>query len=444
MPVASAPLEITATYGVNAVYWPLWTDDSRYKIIYGGRRSGKSWFVSQSVVMLCAENPGRRICVTRKVGTTIRNTVWRRTLNALQEVNLLGACKVNKSDREIIFPNGSEIVFVGADDPEKLKSMEDVTDWWLEEATDFEEADFDTIDAGLSAVCEPPAQIFLTFNPIPTIEGVPHWIQKRFMLGIEPELGVLIHNQEAAILRTYFMHNAKCPERVQKLLLSYKTSNPDLWRMWGLGLFTRMKGAIIKKWDRVESVPHGIRFLGYGLDFGFAMDPAAVVAVWRKPGHLWLKQLVYEEDLDNQDLSRYMREVGMNPDHADIVADSAEPKSIRELQKLGWMVSGARKGQNYKPQAALWARGMHWHIVDPSPNLVTEVASWSWKWNRSTEKYMPLPSDDNNHGIDCVIYRAYREQGGVVTSEQAAAAATDEIEALGDSDDDDPTLEALL
>ena len=367
-----------------------------------------------------------------------------RILGALEEAGIRAFCDVNKSDREIHLPNGSEFLFVGADNPEKLKSIEAITDWWLEEATEYDEADFDTIDAGLSAFCEPPPAIWLSFNPIPVIEGVPHWLQRRFFTGVDPELGELVVNNEAVILRTYFMHNAYCPDATKRVLRAYQTSNPELWRMWGLGEFTRMKGAIIKQWDRVDGVPEGVNEIGYGLDFGFAIDPAAVVQVWQKPGHLWLKQMLYETELTNQELSEYMEVAGLERGYSDIIADSAEPKSIRELQQMGWLVSGARKHPGYKREAALWMRGQFVHVVNDSPKLLEEVATWSWKYNQSADKYMPEPADGADHGIDATIYRAYREQEGILTRDEVSKAVRSDLEPPHEERIEDDDLEVVI
>lgn len=407
---------------INRIYWALWMQQQRYKICYGGRRSSKSWSVSQLLILL-AIGYVRRIAICRKVAATIHNSVWLRVIGALREAGVYEFCDINQSRREITLWNGSQLVFIGADDPEKLKSIEGITDWWLEEATELDESDFDTIDAGLSSFCDPPPQIFLTFNPIPVIEGVPHWIQRRFLSGVEPELGIPIVNDEALILRTYFEHNAFCPESTKRVLLRYREQNPDLWRMWGLGEFTRMKGAIIRTWDRVASVPPGAAELGYGLDFGFAIDPAAVTRVWRRRNEIWVKQCIYETELTNAELSQYMESAGLEKGIDDIIADSAEPKSIRDLQLMGWLVSGAQKTPGYKREAALWARGINWHIVDPSPKIAEEFASWSWKFNKSSDSYMPVPADGNDHAIDSVIYRAYHSSEDVLSRDEVSRAA---------------------
>ena len=151
-------MPVLADIEINRVFLQLYGMPKRYMVAYGGRRSGKSVAVSQMLVRKANENY-RQIVVLRKYATTIRLSVWARILSAIEEIWELSLCQVNKTDRTITLPNGSTFYFVGADDPNKLKSIEGVTDYWLEEANEFLEEDFDTLDAGMSAEVEPSCQI---------------------------------------------------------------------------------------------------------------------------------------------------------------------------------------------------------------------------------------------------------------------------------------------
>jgi len=420
---------------INGVYQQLENVRERYMIIYGGRRSSKSWSVSQLLVRLAIENRSRHIFVLRKYATTIRLSVWARIKNALSEFGWLAFCDINKTDREIRLPNGSVFHFIGADDPEKMKSVEEATDYWLEEGTEFTEADFDTLDAGLSAPVDPPPQMWLTFNPIPEIPGYQHWIQRRWFNGLKPELGIPVIANDACILRTWYQHNFFCPLATIRVLERYRETNPELWQMWGLGLFTRMQGAILKNWDCVDSVPAGMTHKGFGLDFGFALDPAAVVETWMKPGELWIREKVYATDLTNPELSDVMESVGMTKGESDISGDSAEPKSIQELEDLGWLISAGDKAPNYKAAAALWLKGLQIHVVGESPNLKQECAMWSWKRKAKADEdgnisYLPVPQDGNDHCIDATIYRVFRRQEDILKGEDVQRGHSQSVKSL--------------
>lgn len=392
---------------INCAYDPLRDLNSRYMVLYGGRRSSKSWSTSQLLVRKACLHI-RRIVVLRKFATSIRYSVWDRVFGAIAESVGLGECQINKGERRITLPNGSEFIFVGADDPEKLKSIEGVTDYWLEEATEFEEHDFNVLDAGMSTPCDPPPQFWLTFNPVPVITGYKHWLQERF-LGIEHKLGVIRTEGMSTIFRTWYQNNLFCPQETVDLLNSYEESNPDLWKMWGLGEFTHLKGAILKNWDVVKKAPD-LAPLGFGMDFGFANDPAAVVKVWMNRREIWIEEQVFATGLTNPDLSEAMEAVGMKKKSDNIRADSAEPKSIEELRRMGWIISGAKKYQNYKREAALFLQGYTIHVVEPSPNVQREIATWSWKQDKEGH-IVALVADGNDHTVDAVIYRTFQRKG---------------------------------
>ncbi len=392
---------------INSAYEPLYDIDARYIHGYGGRNSGKSYAVSQLLTRKGCEYTDRKILVMRKYATSIRLSVWARIKLAIDEAIGLSHCQVNKSTFEIYLPTGSMFVFLGADDPQKLKSLEGITDIWLEEANEFDEIDFNTLDAGLRAIVEPQCQIWFTYNPIPVIPGTMHWLQEVF-LQVEHKLGEIALNNRSAVLRTWYKNNAFCPKVVKDIIEGYKETNPELYRMWGLGEFTILEGVILDgNWDIVKAVPKAIPLLGYGLDFGFANDPAAVVKVHQRKNEIWLEEKIYSTGLTNPELSIVMKEVGIRKNTDGILADNAEPKSIKELRNLGWLVLPCKKGADYKRAAAQFLRSLTIHIVQGSTNLVKEISTWSWKRDKQ-RKILPIVADGNDHLIDALIYRVYQ------------------------------------
>jgi phage terminase large subunit len=284
----------------------------------------------------------------------------------------------------------------------------------MEEATEFDEIDFDTLDAGLSAVCEPGPQMYFTFNPVAVVAGSQHWLQKRFPVEGR-QIGELNLVGDVALLRSNFQCNAFCPKENVKLLESYRENNPSLWKMWGLGEFTTVEGVILNNWDVVDTMPD--RKPDYcGLDFGFADDPAAVVKVWVAKEELWVEEVVYANGLTNQQLCLAMQEAGVRRQEDRIVADCAEPKSIAEIRTDGFVVIASAKGADYKHAAAQWLNNRRLHIARNSTNLQREVATWAWKQDKLTGRKLPVPMDGNDHCIDAMIYAAYRRETRPMTS----------------------------
>lgn len=399
---------------VNKTFAQLKDVEARYIVSYGGRRSSKSVSHSQLNVRRGTEHK-RHFLVMRKVARSLRLSCWPRYKNAISEVMDLSACKVNKSEQVIELPNETKFTFVGADDVDKLKSIEGITDVVLEEANEFDELDFDTVDAGLSANVDPPPQITLIFNPIPFVLALPHWLQRRWVNAIPHELSIPKIVGDVCILRSWYKDNFFCPPATIRLLEGYKLTNPQLYRMWALGEFTKVEGAILTHWDVVDSVPEGVKCFGLGLDFGFSGDPAALVRVWQSSNDIWLQELIYDWDLTNDDLCERMAEVGVNKLES-ILADSAEPKSIEEIRRKGWLIGPCDKGPDYKRGAIRYLQGFAIHVLRGSSNLVGELSAWCWLKNESTGKFLPKIPDGNDHAIDATIYRAFtRNRWGTIT-----------------------------
>lgn len=385
---------------INDAYFPVLDTKKTYIDLYGGRGSGKSHFVAkQYLPMLCATEPGHKVMAARKVAATIRLSTWEAVLAGLSNLGIYQLCEINKTERTIGFPTGSDMFFVGADDPEKLKSLEGVTESWLEEATEFSEADFLNIDAAIKA---PGKKVILTHNPIPMQPEYPHWINSTFI--DRP-------HDDALVIKTTYRDNRRfLPAKYCAQLERLKDTNPKLWEMWANGNYATLEGVIFDNWDIVEAVPTegGIKDLGYGMDFGFTVDPSTLVKVWAfglgsDRAEVWLREDIYETGLNNQVLAARMRELGV-PRNAEIIADSSEPKSIDELRQAGFSVFAAAKGPDSVRSGISLMQSAKIHILRGSTNLVKEFSAYCWKKNASG-KTLPEPVDSFNHGIDAVRYR---------------------------------------
>lgn len=282
------------------------------------------------------QESGHFVATCRKVAATLKDSVFAEYLKFFKRNKI--KVKVNLSDKEIFLPNGSRVRCFGLDDSEKLKSLVGVTIFHLEEANEFTEDDFDSLDAGLSPT-NYPARIFLTHNPMAQIPGSMHWLQRRFLLTPH-KLSVAKIDKETncLILRTWYKDNNFCPEATKKVLEGYKKTNPEKYKLWGLGEFTKMEGCVFTKWDIVSCVPPEVdpESIGVGLDFGFSNDPSAAVRVWVREStrEIWIKQLVYKTDLYNEMLYKELVDAGVGP-FEEVTADSARPDIIGDLYRTG-------------------------------------------------------------------------------------------------------------
>ena len=160
----------------NAAFFPLFFDHHRYLVLMGGGGSGKSIFAGRKLLERATSEPGHRFLVCRKVARTLRDSCFRQLVGQIAEHYPDAGQRVNRTDMRITFPNGSEILFTGLDDVEKLKSIYNITGVWIEEASELEEADFNQLDIRLRGETRFYKQIILSFNPISAL----HWLKRRF------------------------------------------------------------------------------------------------------------------------------------------------------------------------------------------------------------------------------------------------------------------------
>lgn len=389
---------------INAVYQQLFhnnrlRDDCRYFAVWGGRRSGKSHDVVQAVALTIMQEPGHFVVAIRKVGATLKDSVFSEYADFFRRNGIKVA--INKTDKEIGLPNGSRIRCFGLDDAEKLKSLKGATIIHFEEANEITENDFDSVDAGLSPV-NYPARIFMTFNPIPQIPGSMHWLQRRFLqIPHKLSTAVIDPSTNALVLRTWYKDNAFCPEASRKVLEGYKETNPEKYKLWALGEFTKLEGCVFTKWDIVSGVPEGIDCTGVGLDFGFSNDPSAAVRVWVREGtrEIWVKQLLYKTDLFNDALYAELVTAGVGP-YEDVIADSARPDIIADLYRQGiGGIKGVKKRSNYKEDVATRLQGYTIHVVEGSTDLIREISTYAWARDKNGNQ-MPKLQDGDDHAID--------------------------------------------
>lgn len=166
----------------NKTFLPLFFDKHRYLVLKGGGGSGKSIFAGRKVLERVTTEPGHRWLVCRKVARTLRESCFRQLCGQIAEHYADEDYRINRSDMAIRFGNGSEIIFAGLDDSEKLKSIYNITGIWIEEPTEITEADFNQLDIRLRGETKYYKQIILTFNPISML----HWLKARFFDRADP------------------------------------------------------------------------------------------------------------------------------------------------------------------------------------------------------------------------------------------------------------------
>ena len=207
----------------NKPYIPYLDNIDRYLVLYGGAGSGKSVFTAQRYIYKML-NQKMNLLVVRATAKSNRDSTFALLKRVISEWNLTELFKINDSDLRIKNKfNGNEIIFAGLDDVEKLKSTTfesgELTDVWIEEASEVQESDFNQLDIRLRGG-NSKKQIVLTLNPI----DINHWIKTK-----------LIDTGRATFLKTTYKDNRFLDEEYIKLLESYKETDPYYYTVYCLG-----------------------------------------------------------------------------------------------------------------------------------------------------------------------------------------------------------------
>ncbi|MBO5394163.1 MAG: PBSX family phage terminase large subunit, partial [Pseudomonas sp.] len=219
---------------MSPAFVPLFVDQSRYQVAWGGAGSGKSHIVARKLLYRILKESGthHNFLIIRKVDRTIKRSVFTLMRNLISRWRLTSEFDVNLTDKTIIYkPNGSQFMFSGLDDVEKLKSIEGVTSIWCEEATELTQEDFEQLDLRLRGEHGCLKQIILTLNPI----SEQHWIKKIFF--DDPMQGVFT-------LHTTYLDNAFIDAEYKMVMENKKKTNPRYYNIYALGNWGTAEGLI--------------------------------------------------------------------------------------------------------------------------------------------------------------------------------------------------------
>lgn len=369
---------------INKIYFPLIERNERYINLYGGAGSGKSVFAAQKEIYKSLLRKERILCV-RKVQRTLKTSVFRLLQDVVGDWGFSKAFTFNKSDLSIKADSGSEFILLGLDDPEKIKSIQGITRIWIEEATEITEEDFNQLNLRLRGVPNP--QITLSYNPI----DKHHWLNRRFHQ--EPD-------SKALVLKTTYQDNKFLDDEYKSTLEDLKAQDENYYKIYALGEWGGdIKGLIYPNWT-IGLPPDNIDDTIYGLDFGFN-NPTALIQVDVADGELYVKELVYESGLTNNDLIETIKglDVGKN-DY--IYGDVAEPARIEELRRNGFNIKPANKRVG---DGIDHVRRYNIHIHPESDNIQTEQRTYKWKERNGIALDEPVKFQD--HAIDAIRYAVH-------------------------------------
>lgn len=392
----------------NDVYMPYLDDPTRTQILFGGSSSGKSVFIAQRCTYDLLKG-GRNYLVCRQVGKTVRKSVFSEVKGVIEDWGLSHLFKINKTDGVITCTsNGYQAIFIGLDDVEKIKSIRpekgSITDIWVEEATETDRNTLKQLLKRQRGGSEKIAKrLILSFNPIYKT----HFIYNDYFAKIGwTEDQKIYRDDDLLILKTTYKDNKFLTSGDIKDLENEE--DQYFYNVYTLGNWGVLGNVIFHNWKVMDLSGMTDQFTNRrnGLDFGFADDPAASGRTHydRMRKTIYIFDELYERGLDNQELAKEL--IDMHGRDL-ITADSAEPKSIAELNKAGCNVRGARKGKDSVNFGIQWIQQQKIIVDSKCINTQNELSTYKWKEDAAGNA-LPVPVDKNNHLMDQLRY-AYED-----------------------------------
>ncbi|MEG1870394.1 MAG: PBSX family phage terminase large subunit [Peptostreptococcaceae bacterium] len=328
--------------------------DYKFYFLVGGYGSSKSYHVATKLLIKLLQEK-RLALVVREVYDTIRDSCYSLLEEVALNIGIWDKLKFKTSPMQIIFPNGSKIIFKGMDNPAKLKSINGVSIIWLEECSEVKYTGYKELLGRLRHMTS-SNHIICSTNPI----GEDNWTYKHFFKDEENNRIVLeddeLYEDRVVALNNTYYHHSTCddnyflPKSYIEELDQMKEYDPDLHRVAREGRFG-VNGTKVFPQFEVMEYEEGIskiadipkRFLRAGMDFGFETSYNALLRVAIDDKNKWL--YIYSEYYKNKMTDdRTAKEIVEFKESQELIrADSAEPKTIKYYQQEGFRMVGAKK-----------------------------------------------------------------------------------------------------
>jgi phage terminase large subunit len=341
----------------------------------GGTRSGKTYAILQYLIVRALQHK-LDITVVRKTIPSLKRTVIKDFKEIMMSLGIWKDDSFNKSESTYGFDNNSIISFLNTDDPEKLRGVRSDL-LFIDEASEVDEESY------FQTSIRTDGDIILAYNP--TVSPY-HWLRKM---------------EDCQRFVTTYKDNPYLGTDMIKAIEDLEFKNPKYFTIYAKGEFAPNEKSIFT-FEVVDDIPQ-CELVAYGMDFGFAQDPCALVEVHRMGDTLYVRELMYEKGLVTKDIVDKLNK--LNVGKTEIWADSAEPRLIEEIYRSGFNIKPVKKGPDSINFGISVLQNFYICVNKASQNLVNELYSYQW----ATDKYgivLDKPESGLDHLIDGLRYVA--------------------------------------
>lgn len=435
-------------YWVNDAFYPLLFDKSRYLVLRGGAGSGKSYFAVDKIIYRILKEGNKRFIFVRAVRDTLRNSVYSLFKSRVQQLGLAHLFQFRDSLLEITCEStNSNIICIGMNDRERIKSLADPTDAWIEEATELDDKDFYQLNMRLRTNNNSYRQTIVTFNPV----DADHWIRRdMFPPIIDQDLEIKYENRQRR--RKWakgwidFTANEVASRLVRKIKVQnkivdidytlhlssyednrflddqYKAELEDLrykdinfWNIYAKAKWGSIGNLVFNpSWQILHKFPEPFDDVVYGIDFGFN-HPSTLMECGYKDGQWYVKELAYLKRYTNMEFINYVKTECSLPENALIYCDNAEPARIKEWEEnTPYDIRPAVKGNDSVKATLDYLKSLKIYSHVDNLNLNREMKTYKWKTDKQGKPLdEPLPlNDDCIKAVGYAIYN-YSKQNSL-------------------------------
>lgn len=399
---------------VGGGYDQFWISRKRYLVCKGGRGSKKSKTAALRFIYNMMKYPEANLLVIRQVAETHRDSTYADLVWAIHRLNVARFWKQIKNPTELVYkPTGQKILFRGLDDENKLASITVPKGylcwrWWEEAFEVHKESVFDKIDMGLRGKL--PEGLWkehvLTFNPW----SGKHWLKKRFFDKEDPNVRAMT---------TTFFDNEFLGEDDLQVFEKMRKENKRRFLVEGLAEWGVAEGLVFDNF-RVETFnaidlarakdEYGRHKFEHtaGLDFGFTNHPTAILDIWgnAKTKEIYIVGEYYQRGMTNSMIAATLHQMGLAKTR--IYADSAEPKSIYEIETDDKypcpLIRGCKKSGVDNVRGGIQRLQDYKIIIHPRCiNTIVEINGYAWAQDKAGEP-LNKPVPENDHAMDALRY----------------------------------------
>lgn len=380
----------------SAKFLPLLNDYShRWEIYKGSAGSGKSHFITQKIIIKALREK-RRVMICRRYGTTMRNSVFKLFKDVIESFKITHLTRIKESDMSITLPNGSEIIFVGLDNEEKLLSIAGITDVFIEEVYEVPKEIVDQLNLRMRGKA-PNQQIYMAFNPI----SAKHWLYDFCEGSTRPESS--IYSQST------FRDNPFLPDEYVKALEDMYRTNPNKARVfcdgnWGADVEGLVyKNHILSDFDINELIKQGLE-VRVGIDWGFVDPTTVVVSLFDKSKkEIYIIGEFYKRGATLEEIKDGIIQLGISKQK--MYCDGAEPDKVDYLRRNGFNAVSAKKGAGSVKAGISFLQDMKIICHESCVNVAAELENYVYLKDKKTGQYIEDSYDhDFSHTMDALRY----------------------------------------